>query len=222
MNRVELERVLCPELRKLKGKTLDVGCSTSIYADLINGEYVGMDLTAIELRRKEGRTFSLATGENIPFKDRSFDNIICIETLQYVKDPERVLSELSRLTKKGGTLVVTVPTRIYSANEPMEKHHGFDVKEISSIIGLAGFSIKKIYRSGGPISQSVGFFESVIGKLLGGKGEETEARWDPTNKLTGIPMKVRGLAVSILSQIEALLMLSHITCRDITIVAKKD
>jgi ubiquinone/menaquinone biosynthesis C-methylase UbiE len=37
---------------------------------------------------------------DIPFKDRSFDLVICNEVLEHVDDPGKALSELERVTKK--------------------------------------------------------------------------------------------------------------------------
>lgn len=42
-------------------------------------------------------------GEEIPFVDRSFDTVVCTFTLCSVQDPERVLSEMKRVLRPGGT-----------------------------------------------------------------------------------------------------------------------
>lgn len=46
---------------------------------------------------------------DIPEKAGSFDAVLCTEVLEHVPDPISALKELTRLTKKGGTLLVTTP-----------------------------------------------------------------------------------------------------------------
>ncbi len=43
----------------------------------------------------------------LPYPDASFDAVTCFKKLEMVPEPERLLSEISRVTKKGGRLVVT-------------------------------------------------------------------------------------------------------------------
>jgi len=48
----------------------------------------------------------------LPFKDETFDRIICSEVMEHVRDDNLACSELSRVLKKGGTIAITVPTFI--------------------------------------------------------------------------------------------------------------
>ena len=45
----------------------------------------------------------------IPEPDGSFDAILCIEVLEHLPDPVQVISELARLLRKGGWLIVSAP-----------------------------------------------------------------------------------------------------------------
>ncbi len=47
---------------------------------------------------------------NLPFKNESFDRIICSEVMEHVKDDDHACRELSRVLKKNGRIAITVPT----------------------------------------------------------------------------------------------------------------
>ncbi len=47
---------------------------------------------------------------NLPFKDESFDRIICSEVMEHVRDDELACRELSRVLKRNGRIAITVPT----------------------------------------------------------------------------------------------------------------
>ena len=52
-----------------------------------------------------------ASALKLPFSDRSFDVVIASEVLEHIVDDEVALQEIERVTKPGGTVVVTVPRR---------------------------------------------------------------------------------------------------------------
>jgi len=47
---------------------------------------------------------------NLPYKDESFDRVICSEVMEHVRDDERACRELARVLKKNGRIAITVPT----------------------------------------------------------------------------------------------------------------
>jgi SAM-dependent methyltransferase len=50
-----------------------------------------------------------ADGYHLPFKDRSFDVVICSEVLEHVGHPHRIARQLNRVIKPNGRLAVSVP-----------------------------------------------------------------------------------------------------------------
>lgn len=65
-------------------------------------------------------TFSLYDGSTIPFPDNSFDAVISISVLEHVDDPVKYLREALRVLKKGGSLYLAFPNRLW----PKETHTG--------------------------------------------------------------------------------------------------
>lgn len=49
----------------------------------------------------KNQTFLAADGENLPFKDKEFDYVICNQVLEHVENPARFLSEQFRVAKRG-------------------------------------------------------------------------------------------------------------------------
>jgi SAM-dependent methyltransferase len=47
---------------------------------------------------------------NLPYKDETFDRIICAEVMEHVPDDFKACSELTRVLKKNGRIAITVPT----------------------------------------------------------------------------------------------------------------
>ena len=52
---------------------------------------------------------------NLPFKDASFDKIICSEVLEHLPNDQQGVREMVRVLKEGGTLAVSVPTYLTEA-----------------------------------------------------------------------------------------------------------
>jgi SAM-dependent methyltransferase len=48
-------------------------------------------------------------GENLPYQDNSFDGVTTYQTLEHVQDPFKVLSEMVRITRPGGIILIRCP-----------------------------------------------------------------------------------------------------------------
>jgi len=98
-------------------RLLDIGCNGGLFTSKIarnSGEasMVAMDVDAGSvLHAKESYSLStlVADGCHLPFKNETFDLITCLEVLEHVLQPARILEESFRCLKKGGHLVVLVP-----------------------------------------------------------------------------------------------------------------
>ena len=55
--------------------------------------------------------FTVGDVAAIPFGDASFDVVTCMEVIEHVEDPERVLDELQRVLKPDGLLLLSTPNR---------------------------------------------------------------------------------------------------------------
>lgn len=118
---VDLER-----LRIRPGdRLLDAGCGEGrhCFGALERGAHVvGLDLDREALRpavgglrrraAERGRQAAMLQGDTfrLPFRDATFDKVICAEVMEHVHDFGAAARELARVTKPGGRVAVTIPT----------------------------------------------------------------------------------------------------------------
>lgn len=53
--------------------------------------------------------YTQVSGARLPYSDASFDLVTCLEVIEHVEQPLALVSELARVTRPGGTLVLTCP-----------------------------------------------------------------------------------------------------------------
>jgi dolichol-phosphate mannosyltransferase len=103
------------------GPVLDIGCGSSrIIQSFPRG--VGLDVQLNKLRYLRGRVpMLLASGlTRLPFRDRSFRQLVCSEVIEHVPRDRVSLSEFRRVLAPGGTLVLGTPdysSRIWTTLE---------------------------------------------------------------------------------------------------------
>ena len=73
----------------IKGKVLDVGIGPGWFEDFFEIESIGIDVD------KDSRANVIASGDFIPFRDNSFDFVVCLDTIHFLtgKDVSRVLKD---------------------------------------------------------------------------------------------------------------------------------
>jgi SAM-dependent methyltransferase len=95
-------------------RVLDLGCRdgalTQAYA--AGNEIVGVDADREALAEAEKlgiETHWADLDEPLPFDDGSFDVVVAGELLEHLRDPRRVVAEVRRVLRPGGTFVASVP-----------------------------------------------------------------------------------------------------------------
>jgi ubiquinone/menaquinone biosynthesis C-methylase UbiE len=115
-----------PEATIWEGARLvDVGCGTGngllIFYERFAVSGVGVDVSEgmldIARAKVDGRSLPIEVhqidGESLPFEENTFDAGISFEVLEHTPNPARLLRELARVVKPGGTVVVSTPNTLW-------------------------------------------------------------------------------------------------------------
>jgi ubiquinone/menaquinone biosynthesis C-methylase UbiE len=95
-------------------RVLEVGCGEGEIAGLLHdrwGDVTALDLPDAGLRRDwagiTGPRFLHADAERLPFPDGHFDVVVAVEVLEHLRNPQRGLAEMARVSRRH--LVLSVP-----------------------------------------------------------------------------------------------------------------
>lgn len=110
------------------GRVLDVGCGTGLILDHFRKwEPVGLDFHPVALQYCSQRKLTrLVNGDvtQLPFESGSFDLILALDLMEHVEDHERMIREFSRVLRKGGCLMATVPAHPFLwSDHDIALHH---------------------------------------------------------------------------------------------------
>lgn len=159
------------EVSKITGtadKVLDIGCADGTFTRVIFDKTKAKKLTGIDVvkssvsyakkrfKNNSKLQFRVVDAHDLPFKSGIFDAVFCLEALEHVVDPLRVLREIHRVLIKGAYTVILVPSEnwlFHSIVWPLWqmvpgkniwKHshlHNFSNRFIEELLEKAGFEI---------------------------------------------------------------------------------
>jgi SAM-dependent methyltransferase len=108
---------------RLKGRVFVDGCGVGMYlARLAENavQAVGLDIEHERAREAHQRSEQVicGAGESLPLPENTFDLVLSHEVIEHVQDDRQAISEMVRVLKPGGRLVLFCPNRGY----PFETH----------------------------------------------------------------------------------------------------
>lgn len=94
-----------------RGRVLDIGCGTGYHFQQFRNA-IGIDVSEgmlLKAKDKDSKNMViLADAENIPFPDKSFENVFCLYSVINLCDYNAVIQEISRLLKPGGLVIISL------------------------------------------------------------------------------------------------------------------
>ena len=161
LRRIRVQKVL-PIIRRYPDcRLLDIGCGwdyrllKTVEPLITSG--VGLDFKVPETTGIKINTVCLRLTGSLPFDSESFDVVTLLAVLEHLSDPTGMMVEIERVLKKGGRLVLTVPSRlakpvleflalrlkIVSAIEIKDHKKYYNAKDIRSLMELAGLIVEQ-------------------------------------------------------------------------------
>jgi len=124
--------------RYVRGKiTLDVGCGNGYGCAILLSagarKVIGGDINSKAVNyakvhyAREGLDFLYLDAISLPFPNDYFDTIVCLETIEHVPEPRRLLLECKRVIRPGGLIICSTPNKaVYTVNrikKPLDPFH---------------------------------------------------------------------------------------------------
>jgi SAM-dependent methyltransferase len=146
-----LHRRLAAALSGVHGTVLDAGCGTGGMLTQLHTERPDLGLVGVEWSEPASRRAAAKSGARIvrgsvntlPFADASFDAVIAADLLCHrAVDPGAALSELRRVLRPGGRLVVNMPAYAWLLSAHDQRVHNArrcTARGLATMLGEAGF-----------------------------------------------------------------------------------
>lgn len=158
MNKYSTRKIIEDNLEYLYGNVLDLGCGKGKYKNIIlrkAAKYTGADLYTTE------NVDVITDAKKTPFEDNTFDNMVCLQVLEHIDEPHKVINECFRILKKGGHIILTTPW-IYPFHGEPDDYYRFSRKALEFLFRNAGFEIIKLESRGGKFRILSGFARKWI------------------------------------------------------------
>jgi len=144
--------LICPYLKRSKdSKLLDIACGTGTYLEIakrFGADTVGCDISEnmVRICKKKGFDNVFINDYRVlPFKEGTFDTILCINAIHYSDDPKGVINEMRRVLSKDGTILFTYFNnlnfrsinylrRMYKKDHPISKERRFSPFQMKKIL----------------------------------------------------------------------------------------
>jgi len=145
--------------RFITGNTLDLGCGSGYGTNLLSKSkadlLIGLDINhdgilhGAKFYRNDKTDFIQAEASMLPFRDETFDNIVGFEVIEHVSNSSRMLSEMKRVMKYSGRVLLSSPNKLISSPISKRSFNPYHKTEwyISDFIELvqSDFQIDGIY-----------------------------------------------------------------------------
>lgn len=173
-------------------RALDLGCGAGLNLDHL-AEYaqpVGTDFSeeALHFCRQRGHNLlAKADAAQLPFPDGSFDIITALDVIEHLDDDLLALTELRRVMRPGGLLIISVPAYpvLWSYWDEILGHRNrYTTGSMRKVVEAAGLRVRKVsYSNALILAPSVGvrIIKSLQQKAAerGGQGGAPETDFMP-------------------------------------------
>jgi len=147
-------------------EVLELGVGTGLTLDAyppdchVTGVDLAEDMLAKARERVERSAWSHVTlrqadAMNLDFPDNSFDYVMAFHVVSVVPDARRMMAEMRRVCRPGGTITVinhfrsTIPwvARLQRAVDPVFRRMGWTTLELESLLASGGVNVDRVWKT---------------------------------------------------------------------------
>ncbi len=145
--RTILYRIVCEfSSSRYSGNILDFGCGNGPYRCLFDdSNYVAVDFPSTGHSETDKKVDVYWDGKKLPFSDGSFDTVLMTEVLEHLFEPDIVMSELYRVLRPGGRLLLTTPFiwELHETPYDFARYTPFGIRDLAARSGFTVLECKK-------------------------------------------------------------------------------
>ena len=142
---------ICRTVTDRRARILDVGCGTGANLMMLSkyGDAEGVDISedALAFCKERGLDkVRLGAGEELPFEDGTFDLVTAFDVVEHMDDDLAGLSEMRRVLRPGGRVLLFVPTFMFlwGLQDDVSHHRRrYRLPELRRVLEKAGFEIER-------------------------------------------------------------------------------
>jgi SAM-dependent methyltransferase len=130
-----------------KGALLDLGCGNKPYESLYIPKTVSQTGCDV-IQSDKNRVDVICPVTDLKFQDEQFDTILCTQVLEHVFEHDKMMSEMYRVLKPGGQVILTVPF-VWELHEEPYDFFRYTKHALKELFEHSGFEIDYIKPNGG-------------------------------------------------------------------------
>jgi SAM-dependent methyltransferase len=171
-----LEKSLRSVAHYAKGRMIDVGCGDKPYAGIFAShvdQHLGVEYEETYRNSMYAKTPTadfICSGDTLPFSDGEFDTVLCTQVMEHAVRPWELFSEIARILRRDGILILTVPFSFRIHAEPFD-YYRFTPYALRALCEWNGFDVVQLSPRGGfwmVIGQKLGSYLALSAGRLGG------------------------------------------------------
>jgi SAM-dependent methyltransferase len=132
---------------RIEGDILDFGCGSKPYESLFTkaASYVGVDIEVSGHDHATSKIDVYYDGKHLPFVNDRFDAVVAFEVLEHVFNIDEVISEMRRVLKPGGHMLISIPFAWDEHEAPYDfsRYTSYGIKHIHERNGFETLEVKK-------------------------------------------------------------------------------
>lgn len=149
---------------QFKGNVLEIGSGTLVpdkSFDISNYLVAEISTTTVKMLKEKGINAIVANGENLTFKNCTFDTVACHDVLEHTPNPERFIEEMCRVSRD--RVIILGPNYLGEKSSILRKHSNLVYRTLDVIRGKH----KKVIRFENPYFSYDEKWESDLDAVTG-------------------------------------------------------